>query len=147
MSKRLLLDTNILLDVAMEERPEHAYALMLMEEFAYGDAQGYIASLSIKDVYYVLSKYASERPAREYVLALMELLEVVRVDSVICKTAASSDEPDLEDGIVRACAESLPVDYIISRDASAFERSTIKRYTPQEYLRSFCELEDVEVTA
>ena len=46
-----------------------------------------------------------------------------------------SDEPDFEDGIVRACAERWKADYIISRDEKAYANSHIKRVTAEEYLR------------
>ncbi len=41
MSRNLPVDTNILLDSALPERETHPYAIMLMEEFAYGEATGY----------------------------------------------------------------------------------------------------------
>lgn len=56
-----------------------------------------------------------------------------------------SNEPDFEDGLIRACAEHVGVDYIISRDEAAFAKSPIKRLSPRQYLDEFCEVEDVEL--
>lgn len=145
MSRKLLIDTNILLDAAMGERPGWAAATLLMDELAYGDADGFVAGVSFKDVYYVLTKYAGEGPAREFVLAAMDLCEVSPVDGSTCRLAALSDEPDFEDGLIRACAESIPADYIISRDETAFARSAIKRLSAQEYVDLFCDVEEVEL--
>ncbi len=144
MPRRLLVDTNILLDAAMAERDGWAAATLLMDEFVYEEAVGYVSALSLKDVYYVLTKYADESAAREFVLAVMDLFEVVGVDGALCRLAALSNEPDLEDGIIRACAESIPVDLIISRDEKAFVRSPLKRLTAQDYLDLFCDVETVE---
>lgn len=143
MSKKLLVDTNILLDAAMGERPGWAAAVLLMDEFAYSEAKGYVSAVSLKDVYYVLTRYSDEQSAREFVLAVMDLFEVVQIDATICRVAAMSNEPDFEGGIVRACAESVSVDFIISRDSKAFMKSSIKRLSAQEYLDMFCDIEEV----
>ncbi|EOS53790.1 PIN domain-containing protein [Adlercreutzia caecimuris] len=145
MNRKLLLDTNILLDAAMEERPEWASASLLMDEFLYEGVTGYVSALSLKDIYYILTKYADEVAARQYILALMDLFEVIPVDGALCRIAALSNEPDFEDGVVRACAEGVPVSFIISRDASAFANSPIRRLSAREYLDLFCDVEEVEL--
>lgn len=145
MPRKLLIDTNILLDAALAERPERAYALLLMDEFVYSEAEGYITSLSLKDIYYILSKYQDASSARQFVISLMDIFNVVAVDSAICRTATVSNEPDFEDGIVRACAEQVPVDFIITRDSEAFARSPIKKLSARSYLDLFCEVEEVDL--
>lgn len=146
MRRKLLVDTNILLDAAMKEREGWVPATLLMDEFAYEEAMGYVSALSLKDIYYVLTKYAGELSAREFVAAVMDLFEVVGIDGALCRLAVQSDEPDFEDGLVRVCAESVPVDFIISRDEDAFARSPIKRLSAQEYLDLFCHLEEAELS-
>lgn len=145
MNRKLLLDTNILLDAAMSEREGWAAAVMLMDEFAYENVDGYVCATSLKDIYYVLTKYDTEASARDFVLAILDLFEIVSIDKAMCRMAARSDEPDFEDGIIRMCAETLPVDFIISRDKSAFARSPVRRISAQEYLYTFCEVENVEL--
>lgn len=145
MPRVAFLDTNVLLDVAMSERPGWAAATLLMDEFAYDAAQGCVAASSLKDIYYVLSKYATEPDARAFITAVMDLFRIIPVDEAICRMAALSDEPDFEDAIIRACAESVQADCIISRDEKAFRRSTIKRLSPQEYLDLFCDVETISL--
>ena len=145
MNNRVLIDTNIILDAAMSERPGWAAATLLLDEIAYGETTGLVVATSLKDIYYVLAKYAGEPAARSFTAAALDALEVVAVDEAICRAAASSNEPDFEDGIVRACAESADVDFIISRDESAFRRSKIKRVTAQEYLDLFCDVAEVRL--
>lgn len=145
MRKKLLVDTNILLDAAMKEREGWTAATLLMDEFAYEEATGYVSALSLKDVYYVLTKYADESSAREFVIAAMDLFEVVGIDAAVCRIAALSNEPDFEDGLIRACAESIPADFIISRDKTAFARSPIKSLSAQEYIDLFCDIEVIDL--
>lgn len=145
MNRKLLVDTNIFLDVAIDAREEHVPGLLLWDEFLYGEIEGYVAATSLKDVYYVLGKYEGESRSRDFIEAILKIFQVVPVDALVCKTAIRSNEPDFEDGIVRECAESIPVDFIISRDKSAFGRSYIKCLTAQEYLDFFCDIEEIEL--
>lgn len=145
MRRKLFVDTNVLLDAAMSERPERNYALLLMDEFAFGEVQGYVAATSLKDIYYVLGKYADEPHARRYVRALMELLDVVSVDAPRCLDAVGSDEPDFEDGLIRSCAESVPAHFIISRDEKAFRLSPVKRLSAKEYITRYCAVQKTDL--
>lgn len=143
MNKRVLLDTNILLDAAISERPDWQYAVMLLDEIAYGKLDAGIAATSLKDVYFVLGKYADEQAARQFVRAALDAFTIVDVNAALCRAAAFSDEPDFEDGIIRACAELEGVDFIISRDEAAFTKSPIKRLSAREYVDMFCDVAEV----
>ena len=145
MPRRALADTNIILDAAMPERPDHAYALMLLDEVAYGELNLAVAATSLKDVYYVLSKYSDEPSARQYVNSMMDAFEILSVDSAICRAASANNEPDFEDGIVRACAEMASVDLIITRDKSAFERSTVRSMSARRYIELFCDIQEANL--
>lgn len=145
MNRRLLIDTNILLDTAISERPGWAAAVLLLDEIAYSDTTAFVSPLSLKDAYYVLSKYRNKEEALEFVMAAMDFFDVCTVDLGICLKAGMSDEPDFEDGIIRAVAESIPVDFIISRDEKAFRKSVIKRMSAQEYIDAFCEVEETTI--
>lgn len=143
MNRKLLLDTNILLDAAINERPGFAFALLLFDELQNKKAEGYISASSLKDVYYVLTKYSDEQAARQYISALLNVFNVLPVDLSICKDAIESNEHDFEDGLIRSTAESVPVDFIISRDEKAFVKSSIKRLSAQDYLNLFCDIQEV----
>ena len=145
-AKTILIDTNILLDCAITERPGRIAAQFLFDEIAYGGLKGLVSSLSLKDVYYVLAKYTNEVEAREFVSSLMQFVRVVSVDEAICRTAVESNEPDFEDGLIRACAEREKVDFIISRNEGAYARSPIKRLSAQDYVDLFCPVEEVELS-
>ena len=145
MSRSALIDTNILLDACMSERPDWAYAVMLLDEIAFGKLDGYICSTSLKDGYYVLTKYAGKQVATEFVQAALDSFTVLSVDETACRIAIRSNEPDFEDGIIRACAEQAQVDFIISRDEKAFLKSPVRRLTAREYADLFCEVHNVNL--
>ena len=102
MSK-VMLDTNILLDYIIPDRPESEYARLLMQGIAHQKHQGIVSASSLKDLYYVAAK----------------------------------DEPDFEDGCIRATAERAQVDFLITRDQSAYARSWVKTYSARDFLSLF----------
>ena len=131
---KALLDTNILIDAYVATRPLHKYANILLEERTFGEVNIYICSLSLKDVYYILCKIKPEPEVRKVISNIFTVATVLNVDEEILKDAISSDEPDFEDGIIRACAESNNLDFIITRDEQAYQGSRV-RSMPSD---SFC---------
>ena len=145
MNRKALIDTNVLLDACMSERPEWAYAVMLLDEVAYGRLEAHVAATSLKDAYYILGKYADEATARQFVTSALDAFVVQEVNAAACRMAAQSNEPDFEDGVIRACAERAEVAFIISRDEEAFKKSHIKRLSAKEYVELFCPPEETEL--
>lgn len=144
MSRKVLIDTNTLIDIAQPDRPDHAVGFLLLDEYAKGELEICVVSSSLKDAYNILRDCSTEANARRYISQAIDVFTVLALDERICKVAAHSDEPDFENGIIRVCAELAGVDFIISRNTRAFARSPIKRLTVQEYLDLFCNAESKE---
>ena len=133
----ILFDTNFLLDFVDETRPDSEYAVELFKRTVSGEFTGYIAASSLNDAYYVMQKRGSDQEARDWVRAFIRAFTVEELDIEICAIAVDSDEPDFEDGCIRAIAERAQVDFIITRDRRAFARSWVKTYSPREFLELF----------
>lgn len=134
---RLLLDTNILLDILIKERPQSKEACRVLERCNGEGDMGLTCPLSLKDVYYVLTKLQDETRARACIEALMSTIVIAPVSAEECELSVRGDEPDFEDGLVRIAVELNDVDFIITRDATAFSRSTVRPLPPAEYLELF----------
>jgi predicted nucleic acid-binding protein len=131
---KLLIDTNILLDSIVPGRPEHEQAVQLLTWCNGSGDRGYASATSFKDVYYIATKIHGEPWARNAVRQLMGLLAIAPVDAEVLDEAIRSNEPDFEDGIVRACAELNGADFIITRDTAAFTKSKVRAVSASEYL-------------
>ncbi len=131
---RLLLDTNVLLDAVVAGRPESDEACRVLELCNGGGDMGFACALSLKDVYFVLERYYDEPRARRAVELLSHLVVVAPVGAEECDLSLRGNEPDFENGLVRACAELNDIDFILTRDASAFERSKVRSVTCAHYL-------------
>lgn len=130
---RLLIDTNILLDSLISNRPEHKEALKLLKWCNKSGDYGFAAATSFNDVYYILRKTYGEPLAREAVSKLMECVAIAPASAEECHLSVSSNEPDFEDGLIRACAELNDVDFIITRDNKAFQGTKIKSVTASRF--------------
>lgn len=131
---RLLLDTNVLLDAVLDGRPHAAESQELIDYCSGWGDFGMVCGLSLKDVYYIAGRIHGEPWARDAVRKLMDLLVIAPVDGEVSDMALHSDEPDFEDGIIRACAELNGADVIVTHDRDAFAHSLIRSMTAAEYL-------------
>ena len=99
-----------------------------------GGDLGFACSLSLRDVYYVLERYYDEHTTRRGVEALAGLVAIAPVGTDECYLSLQGNEPDFEDGLVRACAELNDIDFILTRDDKAFGRSKVRKVTCAQYL-------------
>lgn len=96
---------------------------------------GIVAVGSLKDAYYILCRQYGEPCARTSIEKLTELLVIAPTSAEECELSLHGNEPDFEDGLIRACAELNDVDFILTRDARAFARSKVRAVTCAEYLK------------
>lgn len=125
----LLLDTNAILDYVCADRPEHVVtADALRACLAREDVRIFVPACLLKDVYFIYERhYGTEGNARRIIVLVRQVFEVVELTLDIVDAALASDEPDFEDGIVRATAEAIGADAIFSRDIRAFQTSPVQR--------------------
>lgn len=134
--RRYLIDTNVLVDAMVRQRPGHDVAMRVLARNKLDRSVVLSAFLpSLKDAYYIARRhYGDERAARKGVSLLFGMLDGVGLDARIVESALRSDEPDFEDGLVRAAAEISGCDGIISRDAAAFANSRCERIDPIDFI-------------
>ena len=93
----------------------------------------YVLSSTLNEVYYALhAHYMGEAQARKAIASIAAVFDLVDLNVNLVNASIESDEPDYEDGLVRAAAEALQVDAIVSYDRRAFKRSFIPRITAVE---------------
>lgn len=143
---RVLFDTNILLDSVIPNRPQHDEALALLKWCNGSGDYGFAAATSFNDAYYVLCRAYDEAIARDALENLLGLVAVAPVSAEECERSLQGNEPDFEDGLVRACAELNGADFIVTRDEAAFAGGKVKSVTAREFLLTV-DHEDKELMA
>ena len=130
---RVLLDTNVLIDLYTKRPPEGdvAQKLLIMHEF--GDAELWVSAKSFTDVFYVLHKtYSSERIQSAFEESY-QWLNICSLDSADLQLAASRRWRDFEDCLIDVCAEKVKADVLLTRDEVGFAQSKTRVLSPREF--------------
>ena len=134
MRKRLLVDTNVLLDVLLDRQPHAAASLAVFAAVENGKAEGLLAGHAVTTVHYLLSRQLGEASARQSVLTLLKLFGVAAIDGNVLQQAIQSSGRDFEDSVTAAAAHASGCHLIVTRDPKGFRRSPIPALNPEQAL-------------
>lgn len=136
MSKRIFLDTNVILDLLGERDPFYEEAAKLATLADNGKITLVVSPLSFATVNYILSKYESPQIAREKLRKFKILCELCNLDESIVDKGLNSSFTDFEDSLQYFSAVASDCKIIISRNSKDFKNSLIPVMTAAEYLSS-----------
>lgn len=130
---KLLIDTNVLLDVFLcrEQFVADAKKLFIMKQFR--DAELWIAAQSYTDLYYVGAKAHGSAHMQEILKEVSPLLNICSIDGADISNALSEHWEDFEDCLIWRAAKKIKADYIVTRNAADFTRSDIPVLTPAKF--------------
>ena len=124
--RQYLLDTNVLIDYLTRRAPFGEDATELMQAGAMGEARLYAASLSFANIEYIVRRQTSAAQARQLLLRLEQLVEILPVDAAAIRQALAGSFTDFEDGIQYFVALAHPaINAIVTRDPKGFRASTL----------------------
>ncbi|MBX9034118.1 PIN domain-containing protein [Gordonibacter massiliensis (ex Traore et al. 2017)] len=129
---RLLLDTNVMLDIFAARKEFYHEALALKIMGLSQDAELWVSAKSFTDVFYLMKnrgKYESDS-IQDIFLENLEYLHVCKVEQEDIVESAKMKWPDFEDCLVARCAEKVKADVLITRDRKGFEQASVKSCSP-----------------
>ena len=134
---KLMIDTNVLLDVLTDREPFVEDSSMVWKLCETYEAEGMISSLSFANMMYVLRKHINKADIADMItdLSLIFSFEPLTYDILYVSSAFEWD--DYEDAIQFATALSNEADYIVTRDKSGFRDSVIPVITPHELIEKY----------
>lgn len=127
---KLLIDTNVLLDVILERRNlmrESAAVLGAVED---GRAEGYVASHAITTIHHIVAKANGSTAAVTAISDLLDLCGVVAVDEADFRRALALGFTDFEDAVQVAAALQVGADFLVSRNAKDFRGAPVDVRSP-----------------
>ncbi len=130
MSRRFLLDLNVVLDVLLDRRPHVTSAAALWTHVERGDVTGYLAAHAITTVNYLAQRARGKRFARQTVEDLLSVFKIAAVDDKIIRQALSLPLADFEDAVCAACAATTNCEAIVTRDPAGFRGSGVTPIDP-----------------
>jgi predicted nucleic acid-binding protein len=132
---RPLLDTNVLVDVALTRPGLHAASGAAVAWCLNNPGAGLLAVHSLATLSYLAGKTAGKAKAREFLTDLVEGMDIARMDNAEVRRALSLPMADFEDSLVAAAAENAGATHIVTRNTVDFRRSPVKAITPEDFLR------------
>ena len=131
---RVLLDTNIVLDVLLRRMPWQIEAESILNAVREGRLACSVASLTVTNVFYVARRLVGLERARNIVRECLQTLEILDVGQRELEIADSFPGSDFEDNLQIAVAITESVDAIVTRDETGFLTSPVTVLTPSELL-------------
>lgn len=126
---RILIDTDVLLDVALDRKPHVTdSAAVLRWAAATGDAC--VAWHTLTNLSYLL-----KGGARTFLENLLEIVSVAPVDETDALRALSLPMKDIEDAFQAASALAWKADWIVTRNVSDYAKSPVRAISPGAFLR------------
>ena len=134
--RKLLLDTNILLDLLAKRVDfyDDAARLFLLAEEA--ELVLSVSALTILNTHYVLRKYIPEQKTRTVLRDIRLLVNVLPLDESLSDIALNSAIDDYEDAIQYHTALEYRQDIIISRNLKDFKSSKLPVMTAGQFIHS-----------
>ena len=132
---RLLLDTNIVLDVFLKRQPFYEASKNIMDLSKFEQFDEYVSASTVTDIYYITSKNIKDAQATRNLLN--QMLKTIHISAVTeddIKNALHLSWKDFEDAVQFAVASSYEMDGIITRNKDDFHQAEINVWSPQEFL-------------
>ena len=131
---RLLIDANILLDVLQNRVPYSHDSSLIWKLCETDSTEGYISSLTIANLIYVMRKELTPKKIEEVLQQLKLIFQLTDLSVSDITKAAEMKWADFEDAVQSIIAERIHADCIITRNVRDFKESRIIAFTPTEYL-------------
>ena len=131
----ILLDTDVLIDTALDRRPHSEPASELLDRIEYGAESAFIAWHSVSNFYYIVAPARGGVSARDFIVELTRFVSVATTDTGAIRYATGLPMADFEDAMQVAAARACGARHIVTRNIRDYERSPIPAVNPQAALR------------
>lgn len=129
---KVLVDTNILLDVLQARKPHDGPALRLWEFVEKRQLDGFVSAISFNNVYYVARRQVGREQALEAVKLIRGAFRTVSLDEVVIDRAIALNSRDFEDAIQAAAAARIKAAFVVTRNVSDFLSVGVSAITAEE---------------
>ncbi|MBI5606234.1 MAG: PIN domain-containing protein [Deltaproteobacteria bacterium] len=134
---RVIIDTNIVLDVLLEREPFVQAAVNLFSLAEESVIEAFLCATTITTIDYLLTRSLPASTARAALRKLISLFEVASVNRLVIERALESKINDFEDAVLAESGRSAGVDSIVTRNTKDFFGSALKVFEPSEFLAQF----------
>lgn len=134
--KRVLFDTNVLLDVILARAPHVAASAAALDLAARGEVEGYVAGHAVTTIAYLVQREKGAAEARRALLHLLSRTKVAPITDAAVRTAFSMGLPDIEDAVCAASAQEAGCAVIVTGNPRHFRKADPPAILPEALVAS-----------
>lgn len=134
-SRKILLDTNIILDIALERQQFFGESEQVLSFVEQGQLEGYISASTFGDLYYIIRKVKIRDSTLEFLRHIATFCQVATVDNSVISMALTCNFKDFEDAIQYSTAVINRIDAIVTRNPRDFPVTTPRILTPNQLIQ------------
>jgi predicted nucleic acid-binding protein len=134
--KDVMIDTDVILDILFDRVPFSQNASEILSKCEDGEIKGFVTSVMLSNIYYLLRKTATYSKVIESLRLLMSFLHVATTDKTAVINALNSDFKDFEYALQNFSAQNDDkIKIIITRNIKDYKTSNLSVMTPDSYLK------------
>jgi predicted nucleic acid-binding protein len=134
--RRVLYDTNVVLDVLLARRPYLAASAAALGLVEAGRVEGYVAAHAVTTLASLLQRRIGAARSRAVLADLLSRLRVASVTERTIRTALAGAFRDFEDAVCHAAALEARAELIVTRNLADFVPGTVPAVLPETLLAS-----------
>lgn len=131
---RVLLDTDVILDLLLDRAGFAEHAAALWEAHEQGRLEAYVSAITPVNVFYIARKLKGIETARQAVIELLATLRVCPLDQAALEKALTLPFSDYEDAVQLASALANRLDALITRNLEDYKNAALPVFSPSEFL-------------
>ena len=135
---KLLIDTNVVLDVLLRREPFFRTAAEVLSLTQRDEVREYVSASAITDIYYIANKQMKDRDAvRDLLKRLLMVVSVAAVSEREIQNALNLAWGDFEDSVQYSVALLNEMDGIVTRNPSDYQEANMRIWLPEQALELF----------
>ena len=136
MSKRIFIDTNVMLDLLGERQPFYESIAKIASLGEKEVITLVVSPISYATVHYFISKFENSKKALEKLRKFNVISEICSLDAQTIEKGLNSSFKDFEDALQYFSATESGCELIITRNGKDFKKSLLPVMSPDEFLNS-----------
>ncbi|MCM1119732.1 MAG: PIN domain-containing protein [bacterium] len=135
---KLLIDTNIVLDVLLQREPFFRDAVKVLNLAQYDDVHEYVSASAITDIYYIAHKQIKDRKlVLDLIKRLLMVVSIAAVTEQEIRNALEIEWKDFEDAVQYSVALLNEMEGLVTRNPGDYERTDISIWSPEQVLKMY----------
>ena len=131
---RVLVDTNVVLDVLLARRPFVVASAEVFGLVEHARIEGLLCATTITTIDYLLTQAMPRPAARQALQKILALFEIAPVNRAVLEEAIRSKVTDFEDAVLDQAGRLAGAEVIVTRNQPDFRFASLKVVGPDELL-------------